>query len=419
MAKIVLNVKSIQALKPKTTRVDYFDSGRGAIPGFHVRVTPSGEKTYSVLYRIILGGKSTLRRLTIGTVDATSLDEARDQAQDARRSASKGIDPAQQKVIERTAETFEDLAETFIKKHVSKKDSAYEDERMIRKYLIPKLKYTRAKDVTRAQVRALLDGIAEDAPVQANRVLAVIRKMYNYGISRDLVESNSCALIEPPGDEEARTRVLSDEELPIVWGAFETIEAREEEIVAKRIINAFRVRLITGQRGGEVDAMQWAEVDLKNRWWTIPADRSKNGKEHRVWLSDPIVRILEQEKERKPKDSKWVFAGRRKDSHVVEVKGLMKLVREEAKKQGVNDHWTLHDLRRTCATGLARLRVMPFVISRVLNHAQPDHGPQSQSQITAVYNQHEYREEQKAALETWAKHLMKTVKNLKAVPTHA
>ena len=100
------------------------------------------------------------------------------------------------------------------------------------------------KDVTRAQIRVILDEIAKDAPIMANRVLASVRKMYNWAIGQDLVENNPCFKLPAPSKERRRDRVLTNEELKRVWLALESDKS-------STIADAFKMRLLTAQRGGE------------------------------------------------------------------------------------------------------------------------------------------------------------------------
>src|SRR3989442_169653 len=157
------------------------------------------------MYRI----GSHLRRYTIGTTDKWTLADARDEAREALCSAAKGNDPALNKQADRLADTFAELVEVYLEKHAINKRSGREDKRILNKYLVPKLRHMRAKDVTRAQIRSILEEVAKDAPIMANRVLASVRKMYNWAIGHDLVEHNPCFKLPGPSKECRRDRLLS------------------------------------------------------------------------------------------------------------------------------------------------------------------------------------------------------------------
>ncbi|MDO8678034.1 MAG: site-specific integrase [Acidobacteriota bacterium] len=152
----------------------------------------------------------------------------------------------------------------------------------------------------------------------------------------------------------------------------------------------FRVRLLTAQRGGEVHGAAWAEFDLATAWWTIPAERSKNGLAHRVPLSPQAVRIL---KAWRPSagDSPWVFPSSRKDGpHIAHAQKAIERIVEAS---GVD--FRGHDLRRTAASLMVGAGVPRLVVSKILNHVE--------SGVTAVYDRHSYDLEKRAALDFWGK----------------
>lgn len=161
----------------------------------------------------------------------------------------------------------------------------------------------KAKEITRRDVRNLLEEIAERAPIMANRTLALIRKMYNFAIERDWVEANACQGIKWLAPERQRDRVLSEDEIRRFWAALD-----EEHPITAAL---FRLRLLTAQRGGEVHGATWDEMDLQSGWWTIPAERSKNKLTHRVPLSPPALKILKELK-KEVGDSPWVFPSARR-----------------------------------------------------------------------------------------------------------
>jgi len=131
---------------------------------------------------------------------------------------------------------------------------------------------------------ALLDDVADRAPIMANRILALVRKMFNFAIEHDWLDTNPCQMVKRVTPERQRDRVLSEDEVRAVWKALND----ERPMVAA----LFRLRLLTAQRGGELHGARWAEIDLKAGWWTIPATRAKNGLAHRVPLSPQAVRVL-------------------------------------------------------------------------------------------------------------------------------
>src|SRR5262249_2987859 len=149
--------------------------------------------------------------------------------------------------------------------------------------------------------------------VQANRVLAVVRKIYRWALEHDLVETSPCFGLSAPGEEHQRDRVLNEEELRRVWKAIEA----EDLLMAVM----FKLRLLTVQGGGEIAAMEWREVDSEKAWWTIPAEKAKNGLAHRVPLTPAAVRLLARVRQKNSENTRtanspWVFPSPRGDGHV-------------------------------------------------------------------------------------------------------
>jgi integrase len=310
MPKISFNTKKLDSLKPNTERVDYWDS---SLPGFVLRLTPDGTKTFSVMYRI--GGRR--RRCTLGNYPILKLVDARENAKDALELVRHGIDPVEEKKRREEAEaarrlegfTFKAMAKQFLDEHVTKLRSEYEVKRSFNEYLIPQFGKEKARELKRTVIRDYLDSMAKTRPIMANRCLAYIRKAYNWALSKDLVEFNPCGGISRPSKEQERDRVLSEGEIRTIWKALD----KEKLIMAA----TFQIRLLTAQRGGEVHSMRWRDID--GEWWTIPAEFAKNGLSHRVPLSPQALRILDQvrkiteqqDEKLGRKQSEWVFPNRK------------------------------------------------------------------------------------------------------------
>lgn len=390
MAKLNLTARSVAALKPKPERVYYFDTN---LPGFCISVTTKGVKTFSVMYR---HGRR-LRRYTIGTTDRWSLVAARDEARDALRAAAKGEDPAAQKKEERTAETFGELAADYMERWAKKRKKSWrEDQRIINRYFLPRFEHIRAADVKRRDVRAMLEEMGET--VMANRVLACMRKIYNWAIGVDLVDSNPCLNIPKPARDTSRTRVLSENEIKKIWNGIE-----QEPLLMSSM---YKLRFFAAQRGGEVASMRWVDIaeEEDQVWWTIPAEVAKNGRSHRVPITDGSLRILETLRREQSilrnetkRESPFVFYAPRGKGHIKELQKAAQRIRQNAKLEeddnGVND-FRAHDLRRTAASYMTSMGIPRLVVGRILNHAEPG--------VTAVYDRHSYDQEKREALELWA-----------------
>jgi integrase len=245
-------------------------------------------------------------------------------------------------------------------------------------------------EIRRADIIALLDDTVDrGAPIIANRTLAVLRKLFNWTIERDLIEASPCAGVRPPAEEKSRDRVLSDDELRKVWKATEELGSPFGNII--------QLLILTGQRRDEVGAMEWSEIDLEKGLWTLPRGRVKNDSGHEVPLSPTAVRIIQEL--RHVSGSKFVFTTNGK----APVSGYTKAKNAIVEKSGVHE-WRIHDLRRTVATGLARLGIALPVIERILNHVSGSFGG-----IVGVYQRHDYAAEKRAALDSWARQLERIV----------
>jgi integrase len=402
MPKINFTVKKLDSLKPKDERVDYWDK---SLRGFVLRITPDGTRTFSVMYRI--GGRR--RRFTLGSYPVLKLADANEMARDALELVRNGIDPVEEKKrreeaeVERRLEgfTFEMLAKQFLEEHVSKLRSEYEVTRSFDEYLIPEFGKAKARELKRTVIRGYLDNMARTRPVMANRCLAYMRKMYNWALSKDLVEFNPCAGIPRPGKEQQRDRVLSEDEIKVIWKAL----AKEKPIMAA----TFRLRLLTAQRGGEVHSMRWKDID--GEWWTIPAEFAKNNLSHRVPLSPKALSVLEevrqitskQDKKAKRERSDWVFPNPiRREDHIKECQKLARRIREASKVD-----FKAHDFRRTAASLMTGMGIPRLVIGKILNHVEPG--------VTKVYDRYAYDKEKQEALNAWGIGLSRIVSELELV----
>ena len=387
--------RGIAALKAKTERYEVWEDGR---TGLGCRVSPKGRKTFIFMYRF--DGRA--RRMGLGTYPLISLASARVKHSRARSALSKGIDPGAQQVAqkqtERNAETVAELIDEFLEKWARpRKRSAAEDERKLKKEVLPIWGKRKARDITRRDVIKMLDGIVErGAPIQANRTLAVVRKMFNFALARDIVDATPVAMVKAPAKENQRDRILSADEARIFWSGLG--EAPMED--GTKIV--LKLELVTAQRKGEIARAAQAEFDFEEGVWTIPADHSKNGKAHRVPLSPLALELIEDAKVIAG-DSDWLFPSPRGGGsitpHAVN-RALMKAMRPTAKRPTPAielENVTPHDLRRTAASGMTALGINRLVVAKILNHAE--------SGVTAIYDRHSYDAEKRHAMDVWASHL--------------
>jgi integrase len=298
--------------------------------------------------------------------------------------------------LARREERLAKLAEARAKLDARAKERLKRD---IERNLLPKWRNRSIASITRKDVLDLIDGIiARGAEIQANRTLARLRALFNWAIEKDRVAASPISCMKLPTQERARDRALSDEELRWLWQACDKVGWPFGPLV--------KLLVLTAQRRDEVGGMEWKEIDLAKRAWTIPRHRAKNDRVHEVQLSITAIEIL-QSLPRIGEGLVFTTTGdtavsgfsrskRRLDSAMLKVKRA---------KFGVCEGddipaWTLHDLRRTAATGMARLNFPPHVVDKVLNHVSG-----AIRGVAAIYNRFEYLDERRAALEAWGQYV--------------
>ncbi len=205
--------RSLRALKPppRPKQVDYFDE---SLPGFGLRVSYNGRKSWIVLYRC----NGVKGRLTLGRFDVVPLAEAREQARDALKAAGRGDDPAIKKHRDREAPTFKQLADRYVEEYAkSKKRTWQKDRRLLDNNLIPALGRKKAHLVTRADLRAELNTIkGRPAPVEANRTFEVVRRLFNWAVEEEILTESPVFKLPKPAEETPRERTLTADELQIL-----------------------------------------------------------------------------------------------------------------------------------------------------------------------------------------------------------
>jgi integrase len=369
-----LTVKNVEALVATEKRREIPDE---LLPGLYFIVQPSGAKSWAVRYR--LNGKS--HKHTIGRYPLFDLKAAREAGTKALRAAAEGHQPA----VQRT-DTVDAAVAQFIERHAKRRyrpRPLQEAERLLHRHVLASWRSRRLDSITRGDVRALLDSIK--APAMANQILKLVSKFFNWCVDADILAASPAAGIKKPFAERSRDRVLTDDELQAVWRAADGIGYPFGAIV--------QLLALTGQRRGEVAGMRWDEIE--GDLWTLPKERTKNGRLHTVSLSRQAMAIIEGS----PRISDFVFSanGEKSVSGFASPKHLIDGL------AGVID-WRLHDLRRTTASGMARLGINLPVIEKVLNHVSS-----SFAGIVGVYQRHEFAEEKRQALQQWADYVEQLV----------
>jgi integrase len=417
-----------------------------AVPGetkhLYWFVSTSGHKSWVLRYKWPIGkgadGKTAYRidKVRLGTYPTTSLAMAREKAkplngylEEKPPRNPRDVLRAEQEQQNDISRRFDAVARLFLERHAKAKNRSWkETARQLGlvpdKTLAPehaddphsfatvngsavgKWGQRQLGEISRAEVIALLDHIKAHggpnsrgkeggAPILANRTLAALRKLFNWAVGRDLIGKSPCDGIEAPAAEVERDRVLSDAELKAVWQA--------SEALGWPFGRVFQTLILTGQRKDMVGAMEWRELDLAKRTWSIPGGRIKAAKPHEVPLSEPALEVLEKLPRIDGAGLVFTTNGRTPVSGFSKAKAAldakMLAILQEADPATVTlEPFTIHDFRRTAATGMQRLGINLPVIEKVL-----DHKSGSFRGIVGVYQRYGFAEEKRAALDAWGR----------------
>ena len=390
------NTQSVTKLRPHAAAYLVHDS---KIAGLELRVATSGVKTWTLRYRV----HGQRRRLKLGLFPRITLAKARGRATAELRKVDGGVDPqaerlAQRQAIERAKkDSIEALCELYVEQHARpKKRSWRADAGILKNKVKPKWKRRAVSSITRGDCVALVQGIADDgAPIVANRVAALLSRLFRFAVDREIITANPAQHLPKPGVEraarpegETEPKPYDDDEIRALWAGTEALDPAPRAV--------YRLGLLTGQRPSEISDMQWREID--GAWWTIPGARTKNGREHRVYL----VQAALDELARVPRidDEPNVFAGYRGKRQLA---GLNTKVFADVRRRQL----PRHAMRDTVATGLAAAGVVTEDIAKVLNHT---YGPR----VTAGYNSYHYDREKRLAMGKWGRRFTAIVKNTTA-----
>jgi len=367
---------------------DFFDTKE---PGLILRMRcEGGSKKWQVRYRT----KGRYRRFTIGDTNNKKLSDARKEAKRLLAGIQSGDDPQAIKEQERNErpQSLKELIEDYIELSAKKNHKNWKPEyRLFEMHVYPKLGSRLVEELTRRDFKILIDNIAGEMPGAGREVLKHLKLVYAWAMEREDVSGSPLVGITIPlkARYKPRERHLSDAEiirLWPVWGA-----------MAYPFGTWFQTLIVTGQRRTEVGQMRWRDLDLDKAIWTIPADHMKNKKVHEVPLSPLAVKIINNI----PKSGNYVFTTTG-EGHI---KGFSKakakcdrLEALAADEMEPLENWTVHDLRRTVATGMGELGIAPHIIEAVQGR--------SIEGIAKTYNRAKLKDAKRNALETWTRHVM-------------
>jgi integrase len=367
-----LTVKGVESAQGSATRREIPDS---LMQGLYLVVQPrSGHKSWAVRCR--RNGRPA--KITIGPYPRIGLVEARESAARILRNVAEGRDPTP-----RAAGTVEDVVEQFLKTYARPRHrpSTLRDCERAMGVALTAWRGRRLETITKGDVRSLLADIV--APSASNQTYKHLRRFFSWSVEADILTSSPFAGLKKLHREKSRERVLADNELRRVWLAADQIGYPFGVFV--------KLAILTGQRRSEIAGMQRDE--LRDGDWTLPGERTKNHRVHVVPLSRQALELIEQQ----PCISdRFVFSvlGDKPISGFHNAKATLDRI------AGVTE-WAVHDLRRTAASGMARLGVSLVVIEKVLNHVSG-----SLAGIVGVYQRHEFAEEKRAALQLWADYVV-------------
>lgn len=380
-----LTAQAVQKLRHQGKQ-PFRDVRDDSTPGLYLRIWKSGEKRWILRYKM---GRRT-RVGMLGNVRDLDLADARIKAFQWRSVIREGRDPADEKRRQRAAErrlpTVADFASEYIERHAKpNKRSWREDQRLLDREVLPTLGTGRMDTVRRRDIVLMLDGIRDrGADVTANRVLAVTRRMFGFAVERGVIEISPFTGIRA-SRETPRARTLADDEIRRLWAA----TAPDRVNIEPSTRMALRLLLLTGARASEVCGGLWGEINPEKAEWVIPPTRTKNGREHLIPLSNPAMAIIAEAHGLRTR--KWLLPAAQGKAHVT-IWGIL-----AAMHRILDASVTVHDIRRSVATGLQRLGIRLEVTEAVLNHLSG-----SRAGVVGIYQRHDWREEKRAALDAWA-----------------
>jgi integrase len=367
------------------------------LSGFGLRYR-NGKRTWVYQYAFGSGEERINARMTLGEYPALPPAKARSQAEDLYAKVRLGQHPASDKRKTRSdaRHTFGRLVAGYLEhqRHELRDSSHAEVSRYLDRYA-SSLHGLPASVIDRKKIADLLDTIAEKhGAISANRARAGLSALFGWAIRRGLHDNNPVIGTEQR-KERSRNRVLSDIELAAIWNAAGNSD----------FDNIVRLLILTGQRASEIAGLRWGEISFDEDLISLPAERIKNGHPHTIPMSPPVRDAL---RARTP--TRELVFGIGDTGFVGWHKAKIRLDERIARKLGAPlPHWTIHDLRRTLATGLQRLGVRLEVTEAILNHVGG-----SRSGVAGIYQRHDWATEKQQALDAWAAHVLAVVSGKKA-----
>jgi integrase len=389
--------KSIAAFHPPAGKADHIEFDDD-IAGVGLRIR-DGKKSWVFPDSIGSGATRTSPRLKLGDYPALPLRKARSSAQDLHAKVTLGGHPAAEKKAARAeaVDTFGSLVKRYLahQKSELRASSYVENVRYLDKYAAP-FHAQPATTIDKKRIAGLLSKIAEErGGSTSNRMRACLSAMFSWAMGEGLHEHNP-VIGTAKREEKSRERVLVDSELKALWNALPDDDGG----------NIVRLLMLTGSREMEIGGLRWSEVDFDRDLISLPGERTKNGKPHEIPMSPPVREILESRPRSNGRD---LIFGLSAHGYLGWGKFKERLDKAMADRGAALQHWTIHDIRRSVATGMAELGELPHVIEACLNHISGHKGG-----IAGIYNRAQYRPEKAQALAKWATHVLALAKGHKS-----
>jgi len=371
--------------------------------GLSIRVYPTGTKSW--IFRYTIDGKA--RRMTLGRYPSTTLAEVRELHGAAMKEVEAGSDPGAKKQkaeaeaarlkAEREASfTVADLLKEFWDIELKEKHSGANAKRMLTKDVLPAWGARKVQDITRRDAVQLMDKVRERARVTANRLQSEVVRMFNFAAERGIIEYSPLTHLRKK-KETPRERVLTTEEIKLVWDALDLENAKIDIYRVTKL--ALQLALVTGQRIGAIVGM--TERELKGSLWVRSADRNRKAKESiTIPLSAMALEIIEQARIYSG-DGEFLFRSPQTEGVPLTSRCLSMAIKRHWAEMGIEEQFTPHDLRRTVRTRLAEIGIDDVVAERLMGHKLQG--------MLAVYNRHDYATEKRQALDRWARRLKQIV----------
>lgn len=357
------------------------------LDGFGCRISPLGKASWlTQRWKVERGRKGGVERVVFAQYPKTSVEDARKEAR--TRLGTIG-DLAQRKRRERSP-TFGSAVEKYLRRRSVPGRFWKELGSRFENQIVPAIgKNTQLSQIRKADLDDLIETKRSTHPVAARTLYEALRPFFKWCVSLDLINKSPLDGLPVPEAPDSRDRVLSDQEVKIFWAATNM----------HAVFGPFyRLLLLTAQRREEVGAITWSELDLGAAVWAIPKERTKNGKAHLVHLSPQALDVIAQV--HKSDGCPFLFS----TTYRTPISGYGRAKARLDELMGDVPPWRVHDLRRTAASGMAKLGIQRHIVERVLNHVSG-----AQGGLVGVYQRYEYLEERRRAVEAWGQYVLELI----------